>query len=416
MKNIKASITTIGDELLIGQVIDTNSAVMAQMLNKIGISVVRRIAIGDNNKDITQSLDSEINHTDIVLITGGLGPTSDDITKKTLCKYFKSKLVVNKEALENVHYLFDKIYKKPISAVNLAQADVPSNCKVIQNKRGSAPCMIFEKNKTFVISMAGVPYEMEGIMQDVITFLQQQFNLPKILHKTIITHGIGESSLAEMIRTFEKKLPKEISLAYLPGVGNLRLRLSTTAKNKEEEKGFNQQFSTLKKQVKQFMVNDSDEPIQSLLGKLLLKKNASVATAESCTGGKIASLITSVSSASAYFPGALVSYDNIVKEKQLGVTKTTLKKYGAVSEQVVIQMLQGILKKMNSKYGIAVSGIMGPNGGSDEKPVGTVWICVGNKETYKTKKITYRFDRLRNIESTATEAMSFLIEFIRLDH
>lgn len=416
MKNIKASIITIGDELLIGQVIDTNSAVIAQMLNKIGISVVRRIAIGDNNNDITQTLDSEINHADIVLLTGGLGPTSDDITKKTLCKYFKSKLVVNKEALENVHYLFDNVYKKPISAVNLAQAEVPANCEVIQNKRGSAPCMIFKKNKTYVISMAGVPYEMEGIMQDVIAFLQQHFNLPKILHKTIVTHGIGESSLAEMISTFEKKLPKGIRLAYLPGVGNLRLRLSTTAKNKEGEKGFNHQFSTLKKQVKQFMVNDSDEPIQSLLGKLLLKQNASVATAESCTGGRIASLITSVNGASAYFPGAIVSYDNIVKEKQLGVKKTTLKKFGAVSEQVVIQMLKGILKKMNSKFGIAVSGIMGPTGGSDEKPIGTVWICVGNKEKYQTKKMIYRFDRLRNIESTATEAMSFLIEFMRNDH
>lgn len=413
MKNVKASIITVGDELLIGQVIDTNSATMAQMLNKAGISVVRRTAIGDNGPEIIGSLNEEISRADIVLLTGGLGPTSDDITKKTLCKYFKSKLITDKKALENVHYLYHKIYKKEISKVNLAQAQVPACCEVIQNKRGSAPCMIFRKNKTFVISMPGVPYEMEGIMEDVIHYLQKQFDLPKILHKTIITHGIGESSLAELIRDFEKQLPKKIRLAYLPGLGILRLRLSASAKNAADEKDFNNQFLSLKKKVKPFTINDTDDPLQAVLGKLLLKRSATVATAESCTGGRIASLITSINGSSAYFHGAIVSYANNVKEKQLGVKKTSLKDYGAVSEQVVIEMKDGILQKMNTGYAIAVSGIMGPGGGSEEKPVGTVWICVGNREKHFTKKMQFRFDRLKNIESTAAEALSMLIEFLR---
>ena len=413
MKNRYATIITIGDELLIGQVIDTNSAWMAQRLNQIGIDVKKRIAIGDSAEDMWHALDMESKEADVILLTGGLGPTSDDITKELLCKYFDGKMIVNDGALENVKYLFEKVYKKPVSNVNLAQAEVPDVCEVIQNKRGSAPGMVFKKGGKIFISMPGVPYEMLGIMNEVIPYLKEQFTLPVIIHKTILTAGIGESALAEMIADFEGNLPEEIKLAYLPNYGMVRLRLTTSGFDKiATQKVIDEQFHQLKEFVKKYMVTDEDETMQVVLGKLLLNNEKTISTAESCTGGAIASLITSVAGSSAYYEGSIVSYSYEVKETLLDVKNQTLNNYGAVSEETVVEMLKGLLNRMHTDYGIAVSGIMGPGGGTPDKPVGTVWIAVGNKEKYVAQKIHLRFERPKNIEVTSIMALNMMRKFI----
>jgi nicotinamide-nucleotide amidase len=413
MKNIYATIVTIGDELLIGQVIDTNSSWMAQQLNKAGIAVKKRIAIGDSKSDIHEMLDSESKKTDIVLITGGLGPTSDDITKQALCDYFDGKMVINDGALKNVKYLFEKIYRKPVSDVNLRQAEVPDVCQVIQNKRGSAPGMIFRKGKTVFISMPGVPYEMQGIMMEVISYLQSEVKLPAIIHRTILTAGIGESALAEIIVDFERDLPQEIRLAYLPNYGMVRLRLTTSGFDKKAtEKLIDDQFQQLKVLVNKYMVTDEDETMQVVLGKLLLKNRKTISTAESCTGGAIASLISSVPGSSKYYDGSIVSYSYDVKESLLEVKKGTLEKFGAVSEETVIEMLNGLLIKLNTDFGIAVSGIMGPDGGTPDKPVGTVWVAVGNKKNFVAQRIQQRYERAKNIEVTSVMALNMMRKFI----
>ena len=413
MKNINASIITIGDELLIGQVIDTNSAWIAQQLNKIGVSVKNRMAIGDDADEIWKTLDIESEDTDIILITGGLGPTSDDITKEILCKYFGGKMVVNEGALKNVKHLFENIYKKPVSAVNLLQAEVPDVCEVIQNKRGSAPGMVFHKGQTIFISMPGVPYEMQGIVNDFIPYIKTKFQLPVILHRTILTAGIGESALAEVIVDFEKNLPSEIRLAYLPNYGMVRLRLTTSGFDQlATEQLIDEQFGQLKMLVKKYMVADEDETMQVVLGKLLMKNKKTISTAESCTGGAIASLITSVAGASAYYEGSVVSYSYDVKESLLHVKKETLETYGAVSEEMVVEMLNGLLKTLNTDYGIAVSGIMGPDGGTPDKPVGTVWIAVGSKEKYVAYRLQQRYERWKNIEVTSMMALNLMRKFI----
>ena len=413
MKNVHATIITIGDELLIGQVNDTNSSWMAQRLNEIGVAVKKRIAIGDSAEEIINTLDSEIGFTNIVLVTGGLGPTSDDITKGVLCNYFGGKMVIDSLALENVKYLFEKIYKKPVSNVNLAQAEVPDVCDVIQNRRGSAPGMLFIKNNCVIISMPGVPYEMQGIMNDVIPLLQEKFKLPAIIHRTILTFGIGESALAEIISGFETELPREIRLAYLPNYGMVRLRLSTSGFDKEATQTLiNVEFEKLKVLVAQFIVTDTDDTMQVVLGKLLLEKQKTISTAESCTGGAIASLISSVPGASAYFEGSIVSYSYNIKEKLLGVSNDTLTKQGAVSEATVIEMLKGLLANLNTDYGIAVSGIMGPGGGTADKPVGTVWIAVGDRKNIIAQKFQQRYERYKNIEVTSVMALNMMRKFI----
>ncbi len=414
MKNVYATIITIGDELLIGQVIDTNSAWIAQQLNQNGIAVKKRVAIGDSAVEIKEALDFESKDADVILITGGLGPTSDDITKPTLCEYFGGKMIVNEEALENVKYLFEKIFKRPATDVNLLQAEVPDVCEVIQNRRGSAPGMIFHKSNTIFISMPGVPYEMKGMIHDaVIPMLKAKFELPLILHRTILTAGIGESALAEIIKDFEYGLPPEIKLAYLPNHGIVRLRLSTSGFEKEKvQQILDSHFSELKTLVKDYLVTDVDDSMQVVIGKLLKSQGKTLSTAESCTGGYIAHLITSITGSSDYYKGSIVSYSNDVKEKMLNVKKDTLNNYGAVSEETVSEMLTGLLKKLGTDYGIAVSGIMGPDGGTEEKPVGTVWIAVGDNKNCNCQKINLRFNRERNIEVTGMMALKLLRKFI----
>ena len=409
----QASIITIGDELLIGQVIDTNSAWMAQELNKWGIRVVRRVAVGDVWDEIWTALDEEQKYADIILITGGLGPTADDITKPLLCKYFDGKMLVNEAARQNVLDIFTRL-NRPIIERNLKQAEVPDVCTVLQNKRGTAPGMWFEKNGKVFVSMPGVPHEMKGMMEDdVIPMLLKQFKFPVIIHKTLLTAGVGESFLAELIQDFEATLPAHIKLAYLPNYGMVRLRLTSTGFEKEKTgKEVQEFFETLQSLVKEYMVTNEDEPVEKVVGKLLMAKGKTLCTAESCSGGYIAHLLTSIPGSSGFYEGSVVSYSYKAKEDLLQVDKEILESKGAVSEEVVLQMATGALKNIRSDYVIAVSGIMGPGGGLPGKPVGTVWVAFGNKEKIETQKLYFRFDRMRNIQLTAVNALNLLRKFI----
>lgn len=373
-----------------------------------------RTAVGDVWDDIWNALDEESKRANIILITGGLGPTADDITKPLLSEYFGCKMIVDEGALANVKMIFERILKRPIIERNLKQAEVPDGCIVIQNSRGTAPGMWFEKNGKIFVSMPGVPHEMKGMMTDyVIPALQKNFKLPFILHKTLLTSGIGESFLAEHIKDFETSLPPHIKLAYLPNYGMVRLRLTGNGDDKKElEYELQNEFETLKKLASEWMVIDDDLTMQQAVGKLLKEKSQTVGTAESCTGGYIAHLLTSEAGASLYYKGSVVSYAYETKENVLHVDAQTLNTVGAVSEDTVHQMAKGALSLLNTDFIIATSGIMGPDGGTAEKPVGTVWVAVGNKEKIIAQKFYFRFDRQRNIELTATNALNLLRKFI----
>ncbi len=409
-----ASIITIGDELLIGQVIDTNSAWIAQELNKIGIRVNRRVAVGDRWDEIWRAMDEESAHASIILLTGGLGPTADDITKPLLCKYFHGKMVINEDALQNVTHLFETVFKRPLTPRNIKQAEVPDTATVLINPRGTAPGMWFEQNNCVFVSMPGVPHEMKGLMENqVLKKLSQKFDLPYISHKTLITYGIGESMLADLIEDFETHLPSHIKLAYLPNYGLVRLRLTSSGKQKEIiEQELTALFEQLQLLVKEFLITNQDEPMESIVANLLIKQQKTVATAESCTGGYIAHLLTAKPGSSAYYQGSIVSYSYQSKEDLLGVQTDTLTHAGAVSEEVVKEMAKGLLTQLKTDYAIAVSGIMGPEGGMPDKPVGTVWVAVGNREKLLTRSFHFRFDRAKNIQLTAMNALNLLRTFI----
>ena len=580
---INASIITIGDELLIGQTIDTNSAFIAQELNKIGVWVRRRVAVGDVYEDIWKALDEEGTVSEIVIITGGLGPTADDITKPLLCKYFGGTLVVNEDVKAHVKNLFENVYRRPGALLerNLKQAEVPDVCTVLHNARGTAPGMMFykprieaplnppkggnsasqrpkmnyeyrtantdaytrlkefvEENRgnqtpaeeklwailrgkkiggykfrrqhiignyiadficlnenliievdgsihqlpgnqandesrtkdlnilgykvirftndevlfnsdhviscilsalkkenidlpesqspplggggaynrarTIYISLPGVPHEMKGLITDqVIPRLLKEFTMPVILHRTAFTAGQGESMLAEMLMDFEASLPDAVKMAYLPNYGMVKLRLTAKGNTREEvEAILNPVFDRLLEEVQHFLVTDTDEGLEVVVGKILKAKGLTLGTAESCTGGHVAQLITSVPGSSAYYKGGIVSYANEVKTGVLGVTPETLETAGAVSEETVKQMVQGAIHTLNVDYAVALSGIMGPDGGSPEKPVGTVWIAVGNKEKTEAIRLNLRFDRQRNIGLAAVNALNYLRKFI----
>lgn len=407
--SINASIITIGDELLIGQVVDTNSAWIARELNKTGIWLKRRVSVGDRKEEIFRALDEESRAVEIILITGGLGPTADDITKPVLCAYFGGTLVMDESALENVKRIFAKL-NRPLIERNLKQAEVPDNCIVIPNKRGTAPGMWFEKEGKIFVSMPGVPHEMKGMMtDDVIPRLQRYFNFPFIDHRTLITFGIGESFLAETIRDWEEQLPGRLKLAYLPNYGMVRLRITGSDSDAARlQESLHTEFARLKLLVAEWLVADEDVSIAEVMGKMLLQNQKTVSTAESCTGGYIAHLITSVPGSSTWFKGSVVSYANEIKQSILDVQKNTLQLQGAVSEETVKEMVNGALAKMNTDYAIATSGIMGPEGGTAEKPVGTVWIAAGSHSKMMTRKFHFRYDRERNIEMTSHNALNLL--------
>jgi len=401
----KATIITIGDELLIGQTIDTNSAWMATELNKIGVHIQKRVAVGDNWKDIWSALEKESLDANLVLITGGLGPTSDDITKPLLCSYFGSRLIVNEEARDNVIDIFTKKLNRPLLERNLKQAEVPDNCTVIQNTRGTAPGMWFEKEGVVYVSMPGVPHEMKGMMElYVLPRAQEIFDLKPIRHKTLLTAGIGESFLAEKLTGFEAQLPESVKMAYLPNYGMVRIRLSSI----EPEAPIDEQFELLKGMVSEHMVIDRDLSIQESVAEKLLESNKTISVAESCTGGYISHLFTSMPGSSRFFMGSVVAYDNSVKKKLLAVSEETLNTHGAVSMETVRQMANGIREKTGTDLALATSGIMGPGGGTETKPVGTVFVAIASREKIESTSLHFRFDRKRNIELTAAHALDFL--------
>jgi nicotinamide-nucleotide amidase len=387
---------------------------MAQELNKTGFWVRRRVAIGDGRDDILNALREESTGADVILITGGLGPTADDITKTVLCEYFNSTLVVNEKALENVKNIFTRIFNRPVTERNLKQAEVPAACQVIQNKRGTAPGMLFEKNEKIYISMPGVPHEMKGMMtDDVIPFLKNRFVTHYISHRTLLTAGVGESAIADHISEFESALPSHIKLAYLPNYGMVRLRMTANAVQVDGlERELDLAFNKLKSLVSEWLVTDEDITLQEALGKLLNTRKQSVSTAESCTGGYVAHLITSIPGSSAYFHGSVIAYENDIKTKMLSVDPAVLSAHGAVSEETVRAMVNGAIHNMETDFAVATSGIMGPGGGSEEKPVGTVWIAAGNAHEIITRKLWFRFDRQRNIEITAINVLNLLRIFI----
>jgi nicotinamide-nucleotide amidase len=404
-----ADIITIGDEILIGQVVDTNSAWIAQQLNFSGVRVRQILSISDDKEQILSALLQATQHSDIVIITGGLGPTKDDKTKPALCEFFNTELVFNQDSFNNTSRIFSE-RKLQMTEENKKQAMLPASCIPLPNKIGTAWGMLFEKENKIVVSLPGVPYEMRFLVENyVLPFIKEKFNTPNICHKTIITQGIGESWLAERIEEWESALPENINLAYLPSPGMVRLRLSAAGENKEALKNEIELYVTkLKSIIPEYICSTEDETLQQIVGKILANNNLTLSIAESCTGGFISHLITSVSGSSKYFMGSVVSYANEVKINDLGVKVEHLISKGAVSKEVVEQMAKGCREKFNTDYSIAVSGVAGPTGGSADKPVGTVWIAVASKAKVISHKYLFGDNRERNIQKAALTALNML--------
>lgn len=408
-----AEIITIGDELLIGQVVDTNSAWMGQELNKIGIEVLRIVSIRDREEEIIEAIDSSMKRVDIVLVTGGLGPTKDDITKQTLCKYFNTELVFSEEVFENVkRVLAGKI---PINELNRSQAMVPKDCTVINNPVGSASVSWFERNEKVLVSLPGVPQEMSAVMtESILPMLRRKFQMDVILHQTFLVQNYAESVLAEKLEAWENALPENVKLAYLPKLGIIRLRLTGRGKNKSEvEQILNNEKIKLVAILGDAIFGEDDIPLEVIVGDLLKSKELTVSTAESCTGGSIAARLTSIAGSSAYFNGGIVAYSNEVKKNLLFVSPATLDKYGAVSEQTVVEMVKGAMKAMKTDCAVATSGIAGPGGGTSDKPVGTVWIAAGYKNEIHTYKQETNRGRAMNIERAGNNALLMLRNLIK---
>ena len=372
-----AEIITIGDEILIGQILDSNSAFIAKELNKIGIDVYQITSISDQKEHILNALNLAQSRVDVVILTGGLGPTKDDITKHTFCEFFKDTLVENTEVLEHIKILFNKYLKKPPTKLNLEQALVPSKSKILFNDLGTAPAMWMENDKAVFVSMPGVPYEMKGIVENhMIPALQDKFERPFIIHKTILTYGVGESTIAESIEDWENALPPFIKLAYLPSLGRVRLRLSARGKNESILKeAISEEVNKLEKIIGNIIIGFEEEnDIEKVIGNLLVKNKLSLAIAESCTGGKIASLFTAIPGASMYFKGGIVPYNTSLKTKILGISNTVIKEYSVVSVQVAEEMALKTAKLFEADFAIATTGNAGPTKGDSDAEVGTVCI------------------------------------------
>lgn len=405
---MNAEIITIGDEILIGQIVDTNSAWMAKQLNDIGINIKQITSVSDNAQHIVNALDEAQTRADIILMTGGLGPTKDDITKLTLSKYFNSPLVFDENTYKNVETLF-RIRGKEVSPVNRKQAEVPDKCTPIPNKSGTAPGMWFNQNGKVFVSMPGVPFEMKTMMEhEIIPRLKKQFNTPFIYHKTILTQGIGESMLAEMIEKWEDNLPAHIKLAYLPSPGMVRLRLTAKGDSEKIKQEVEEEWLKVKPLIEHVVYGYENEKLEEIVGRLLREKKQTLSIAESCTGGYLSHLITSVSGCSDYYFGSLVSYANSIKENYLEVDSETLRIHGAVSEPVVLAMATHVKEKFKTGYAIATSGIAGPSGGTAEKPVGMVWIAISTPQKTFAKCIRLGDHRLRNIQVASDTALNML--------
>ncbi len=410
---MKAEIITIGDELLIGQTIDTNSAWIGEELSKAGFDVTRITSIHDSREDILGTLSSVAGKSDVVLITGGLGPTSDDITKKTLCEFFDTQLVTNSEVFKMIEKMMSHRNLK-MNENNRRQAEVPESCRILTNATGTAPGMWFEKDGTIFISMPGVPYEMKYIMTEhVLPALKIRFRSQSIIHKNIMTYGTFEAKLAEILTDFEKGLPVHIKLAYLPASGVIKLRLTASGPDRKLlSAAINDQVKKLYDTIPEYIYGEDEESLEMVIGRLLKEKTGTVCTAESCTGGEIAHMITSIRGSSAYYKGSVVAYANSIKTQLLKVDEVIIEKDGAVSEKVVVQMAIGARDLFKTDYSVAISGIAGPDGGSETKPVGTVWIAVASEKGVTTENRVFGNDRLINIRRFSLAAFNLLRKHI----
>ncbi len=409
---MQAEIITIGDELLIGQVTDTNSVFIAKALNKIGVSVYQITSIQDDKKHILKALKEAQENADIIILTGGLGPTKDDITKKTIAEYFGDTLVRDASVLKNIEHLWEQYIKQPLAQVNKDQALVPSKCMVLMNKLGSAPGMWIEKNNKVFVSLPGVPFEMKALIEnEVIPKLKDTFNCPFILHKTLLVYGVGESSLAARIESWEDALPNYIKLAYLPNLGKVRLRLSAKGFDKDIiENEVDQQIEKLLPLIKDefFGFEDDDDSIEVVIGKQLVKLKQTLAVAESCTGGKIAQQITSNAGSSAYFKGGLVTYATQSKTDVLGVSKRIIDTHSVVSAQVAESMAKNALQLFNTDYAIATTGNAGPEKGDSDAEVGTVFIAIATKTDVFSEVFNMGNHRVKVVNKAVNKALEML--------
>lgn len=408
---MKATIVTIGDEILIGQIVDTNSGFIAKSLDKIGVDIHEMISISDNKQHILDTFAKLQNQVDLVIITGGLGPTKDDITKKTFCDYFEDTLVENKEVLAHVTQLIESIFKRPITQMNRDQALVPTKCHVLFNKMGTAPGMWMKKENTVFISLPGVPYEMKYLVEnEIIPKVVREYNRPYIIHKTILTYGQGESLVAERIEDWENNLPEFIKLAYLPAPGRVRLRLSARGTDKEIlEKAIEENVNSLTKIIGDIIVGfDDSETIEVVIGKLLVQKKLTIATAESCTGGSIASLLTSVAGSSSYFKGSVVSYATEAKEAVLGIPHELIEKHSVVSAQVAEKMALQAKKIFKTDFAIATTGNAGPSKGDSDATVGTVFIALATPQTIVVEEFNFGEPREKVILRAVNKSLEML--------
>ncbi|MFC6876614.1 CinA family nicotinamide mononucleotide deamidase-related protein [Flavobacterium myungsuense] len=408
---MKATIVTIGDEILIGQIIDTNSGFIAKSLDKIGVEINEMISISDNKQHILDTFTALQNNVDLVIITGGLGPTKDDVTKHTFCEYFDDTLVVNEAVLAHVTQMIEGFYKRPITQLNKDQALVPSKCIILHNQMGTAPGMWMKKENTVFISLPGVPYEMKYLIEnEVIPKVVQEYKRPYIIHKTILTYGEGESKVAERIEDWENNLPQFIKLAYLPSPGRVRLRLSARGTDKGIlEKAIDENITSLTKIISDIIVGfDDGETIEVIVGRLLTQHKKTIATAESCTGGKIAEVISSVSGASNYFKGSIVSYATETKINVLGIDEATINKFSVVSAEVAKAMALNIKKIMKTDYAIATTGNAGPSKGDSNAEIGTVFIALATPNEVTIHEFNFGQPRDKVIDRAVNKSLEIL--------
>jgi nicotinamide-nucleotide amidase len=404
-----AQIITIGDELLIGQTVDTNSAWMGMELSNIGFDVLRKTSVHDLRKDILSILEETCGKSDVVLITGGLGPTSDDITKQTLCEFFDTRLIINPDVLHMIEKMM-KLRGFPMNYNNQRQAEVPESCRILMNAAGTAPGLWFEKEGTVFVSMPGVPHEMRYLMTEhVIPEFKKRYTTQTIIHRNIMTYGVPEAKLAELLEGFEASLPEEMKLAYLPASGIIKLRLTGKGPDKKMVISIvEEQVVKLYRTIPDLIFSENGEPFEVVIGKLLKEKHRTLATSESCTGGRIAEMLTTVPGSSEYYKGSVIAYDNSIKEEVLGVPSELIRKYGAVSVEVAAAMAEGAKKLLKTDFSVATSGIAGPDGGTDPKPIGTICIAVASDGETLTKKYQFGSDRLTNINRFSVAALSLL--------
>ena len=408
---MKAAIVTIGDEILIGQIVDTNSAFIAKSLDRIGVEVHEMISISDDKQHILDTFQKFQNKVDLVLITGGLGPTKDDVTKKTFCDYFEDELIVDQAVLAHVTKLIEGFYKRTITQINKDQALVPSKCTVLHNEVGTAPGMWMKKENTVFISLPGVPFEMKYLVEnEIIPKVVRENKRPYILHKTIMTYGRGESAVAEQIEDWENNLPEFIKLAYLPAPGRVRLRLTARGTDKEFlEKSIDENVTSLTEIIGDIIVGfDDDETLETVVGRLLKKQKKTISTAESCTGGNIAQLLTSVSGASSYFKGSVVSYATETKISVLGLSEELIHKYSVVSAEVAKEMAINIRNMMKTDYGIATTGNAGPTKGDSNAEVGSVFIALATPNEVIVEEFNFGQPREKVIDRATNKSMEIL--------